>query len=333
MATRLNLLCIALLASACAILPLKAQTCQTSGDLDDPTRSSILAAGQGFFDKASKGDVAALRQNSIASLASDFSAVEMAVKDHQQSLAGAKASTKSIFLLEADGTAPIPHAEFYCGVFGKNGQTAGSAEFFLDNLPPGKYAVAILDSVSPQALFSFSVVLQRVSTDWKLGNLYLKPSVVAGHDSEWFLARARDYKTKNQVHNAWLFFLEARSLISPLPFMSTQATDKLYDEMQGVQAADVPEDGKTANFIAGGATYVLTALFPEGVGNDLDLVVKYQTADVSNTNQTNQNNVALMKALLTKYPEFREAFAAVVVRAVDPTGHDFGTLLATKEIK
>ena len=67
-----------------------AQSCQTSGDLDDPTRSAIVAAAQGYFNLAAKGDVATLRQNAIASLAADFSAVETAVKEHQQDLAGAQ---------------------------------------------------------------------------------------------------------------------------------------------------------------------------------------------------------------------------------------------------
>jgi len=35
----------------------------------------------------------------------------------------------------------------------------------------------------------------------------------------------------------------------------------------------------------------------------------------------------------TKYPEVRDAFAAVVARAVDPQGRDYGTLLAMKDIK
>jgi hypothetical protein len=61
--------------------------------------------------------------------------------------------------------------------------------------------------------------------------------------------------------------------------------------------------------------------------------VKYQAADVSNTNQAYQNNIAVMKALVAKYPELREAFAAVVARAMDPSGRDYGTLLAMKDIK
>jgi hypothetical protein len=41
----------------------------------------------------------------------------------------------------------------------------------------------------------------------------------------------------------------------------------------------------------------------------------------------------VIKALVAKYPEVRDAFAAVVARAVDPSGRDFGTLLAMKEVK
>ena len=42
----------------------------------------------------------------------------------------------------------------------------------------------------------FSLILQQAGTDWKLGGLYIKAAQVAGHDSDWFLARAREYKAK-----------------------------------------------------------------------------------------------------------------------------------------
>jgi len=41
----------------------------------------------------------------------------------------------------------------------------------------------------------------------------------------------------------------------------------------------------------------------------------------------------LMKALVTKYPEFRDAFGGVVARAVDPSGQDYGAMLPMKDIK
>jgi hypothetical protein len=321
---------IALAALAFSPLSARAQSCQTAGDLDDATRTAITAAGQRYFGMAIRGDVASLRQNAIPGLASDFSGIETTIKDHQQDLAAAQASVKGVFLL--DGSEPAPHAEFYCGVFGKTGQTSGSAVFYLDNLPAGKYGVVLLDASSPKGRTMFSLILQQAGTDWKIGGLYIKTAQVAGHDSDWFLSRAREYKTKGQLHNAWLFYAQSRNLISPLPFMSTLATDKLYDEAQGSQPADLPV-GKTVDLTAGTATYKLISIFPEIVGNDLDLIVKYRAADISNTNQAYQGNVAVIKALAAKYPEMRDAFAAIVARAVDPSGRDYGTLLAMKDIK
>jgi hypothetical protein len=310
-----------------------AENCLTSGDMDDATRTALTAAAQRDFDLIAKGDSAALRLNAISSVAADFSGIETSVKDHQAALAVSKSTLRPPFLLEAEGAAPIPHAEFFCGVFGKSGQTRDSAVFYLNDLPPGKYGVVILDALSANAALTVSLILQRQGVDWKLGGLYIRAAQTAGHDADWFANRARELKAKGQTHNSWLYFLEARTLISPLPFMSTAATDKLFDESQNLRPADVPADGKTADLTAGAAHWKLTALAPDAVGDDLDLIVKYQAADISNSNQTYETNVALMRALLAKYPELRDAFAAMVVRAVDPAGRDYGTLLSMKDIK
>jgi len=327
-----SVLCILLILSI-PTFPAAAQSCQTSSDLDDATRSAITAAGQRVFDMAARGDTASLRQSATASLAADFSGIEAAIKDHQSVLANAKPTPKSLFLLEVQGPGPLAHGEFYCGVFGKNGQTANSAVFYLDNLQPGKYAVEILDAVSPKAHDTFSLILEAAGNDWKLGGLYIRSQTVAGHDSDWFIARAREFKTKGALHNAWFYFLMARELVSPLNFMSTAATDKLYDESQTAQPTDLPANGSTVDLPAAGSVYKLTALFPQSVGEDVDLVVRYQVADASNGNQAYQSNIAVIKALLAKYPELKDAFAGMVARAVDSAGHDYGTLLAMNDIK
>jgi hypothetical protein len=311
----------------------QAQSCQTASEIDAANKTSIQSTAQRYFDMAAKGDAASLRQNAIPSLASDFAGIEGTIKENQPNLAGAQATIRSFFMLDASGAAPIPNAEFYCGVFGKNGQTANSAAFYLNNLPPAKYAVVILDATSSAGRTMFSEILQQVGTDWKLGGLYIKAAQIAGHDSNWYLTRAREYKTKGQAHNAWFYYEEARSLISPLPFMSTLATDNLYDESQNLQPTDIPSGGKTTDLPAGAATYKVMAVFPQAVDKDLDLIVRYQSTNVANTNQAYQDNVAVMKAILQKWPELRDAFAGVVARAVDATGRDYGTLLAMKDIK
>ena len=140
--------------------------------------------------------------------------------------------------------------------------------------------------------------------------------------------QAREFKAKGQMHNAWFYDLEAREMLVPVPFMSTQLTDKLYDEFQNLKPADLPPFDLTA----GGKTVHVTSLFPLPVGSDLDVVVKYQTESVADTGKTFQDNVAVMKALMVKFPELRDAFDGVVARGVEASGRDYGTLLPMKDI-
>lgn len=310
-----------------------AQTCFTANDMDEPTRSALVNTAKRYFDMAARGDSASLRQNSIPSVASDFSGIETVIKDNQANLSGSQATPRPPFLLKAEGTAPLPHAEFLCGVFGKVGQTADSAVFEIPNLQPGSYGIVTLDVPTAKQKYTVSFVLQQEGKDWKIGGFYVKEMQIAGHDGNWFAERARAFKAKGQNHIAWLYYLEARDLLVPVSFMYTQVTDKLADEAETVKPTDFPAGGKTVDLSAAGKTYRLTALFPVTVKQDLDLVVKYQSPDVSNTTQTFQDNMAVMKSLVAKYPEFRDAFDGVVARAVEPSGRDYGSLLPMKDIK
>ena len=310
-----------------------AQTCQTAADMDTSVPTALETTAKRYFEMSARGDVAALQQNSIAPVASSFAGIEAAVKENQAALSGARATVRPPFLLIVEGQEPLARAEFLCGVFGKTGQTKDSAVFVLPNLPPGKYGLTILDVNGPQGARTLTFVLQQTGVDWKLAGFNAKSSQVAGHDATWFIQRARDFKAKAQNRNAWLYYREAMALSAPVDFMQTLATDQLYDEFQAAQPSDMPADGHAVDISAGSKVYHLTEIFLLGTGDELDVEVNYQAPDVSDTARTFKENVAVIKALVTKYPEFREAFAGVVARAVEPSGHDYGSLVAMKDIK
>lgn len=317
----------------CALpVSLTAQSCFTAGDMEEATHVALVSTAKRYFEMASRGDSEALRQNAIAGVATDFAGIETAVKENQANFAGIQAVPRPPFLLKVEGQELLERGEFLCGVFGPRGQTADSAVFMLNSLPPGNYGVVILDVSTAKGPYTLSFVLQQQGSDWKLGGFYVKIIQAGGHDGAWFADRAREFKAKGQLRNAWLYFLQARDLLSPVPFMSTMVTDKLYDEMQAVKSADLPANDPV-DLVAGGKTYKLSSIFPLAVNSDLDLVVKYQAADISNSAQTYQNNMAVIKALVAKYPEFRDAFTSVVARAVEPSGRDYGSLLNMKDIK
>lgn len=328
---RLNLLALGL--SFVFTHAAAAQTCETVDDMNATTRAALAATGKHYYDLVSKGDSVTLKQSAIASLAADFSGVENAIKDNQANLLGTQPAQRPEFLLKVEGTAPLQRAEFLCGVFGKNGQTANSAEFVIPNLSPGSYGIVMEEASTPKGPFLITFVLEQQGADWKLGGLFVKETQAAGKDSNWYADKARAFKTKGQNRNAWLYYTEARELAVPVSFMYTQVTDKLIDESQPLKPPDLPAEGSTANLVVSGSSYTLIALFPLAIGQDLDLIVKYNVPDISNSSKTFDLNMAVIKALLAKYPEFRDAFTGVVARAVDPSGKDYGTLAAMKDIK
>jgi hypothetical protein len=309
------------------------QTCSTGSELSPTVRSSLESTARQYFNMAAQGDVFNLKQNAIPAIANDFGGIERAVVDNRAGLSGGQPTIRNSYVLDAPGTAPIPSAEFFCGVFGAQGQTNNSAGFRIPNLPPGKYAVVIMDVNGTAGPYMLTQVLQEVNGAWKLAGFYAKPTQIDGHNADWFVNQARAYKAKGQNHDAWFYFLQARELAAPVPFMSTLQLDRLYDEAQQVMPTDLPVNGPVDFTGPDGQTWKLTQVFTVVVNGKLNLVAKYQAPDISDTAKALQGNIALMKALVAKYPEYREAFDAVVARAVAPSGQDYGTLLAMKDIK
>jgi hypothetical protein len=343
-------LCLAVLASH-----LRAQSCETSGEIEAARMASIQASAKRYFDLAAAGDLAVMQASAAAGAAAEFPPITSAT--FEKFPAGSKSSLRETFLLEADAEAVIPRAEFLCGTFSKTGQTANSAVFVLTNLRPGTYAVVIFDlesgtRASQPATLALIVegapeiapeiappkLQDGIKHDAKQGDwlaaAFLRPARIAGHDAEWLAARAKEFRDQGQRHNAWLYYRAARNLASALPFMSTALTDKLYDDAQAAQPAGFPTDTKPREDFAAGAThYTLTSVTAEDVGGDLDLVVRYEASDGSDASKGYAQNVALIRALVGKFPELRGAFTGVVARAVTPAGNDYGTLLAMKNVR
>lgn len=302
----------------CASGQMSAQTCYTAEDTEASTKAALEAAAGQNFQSAQQGS-AELRQNTEFDLGDLVAA--------NQSIFAGRATIRSLYLL--DNTQPSgQRADFYCGVYNSPDRVA----FVFNGLPRGKYGVVITD-VSAKTPATVSWVLHQDGTRWRVAGLYVQPSELAGHDANWYIAQARAYKAKGELRNAWLYYNVAFELLRPLGAISTPQLDRLYDETQQVLPHDLPANGQTTDLAANGGTYRLTMIFPISVGDNLDLVVKYQAPDISDSVKTFQENLALIKAMVAKYPEFRDAFAGVVARAVAPNGQDYGTPLAIKDIK
>jgi hypothetical protein len=306
-----------------------AQTCFNGPDLEAPTKNAIENAARKYLDMSAHGDVAGLKANAIPAIAGDFGSIEQAVVTNKQFLAGGQAAIIGTYLLDASqAKAALPRADFYCGIYNSPDRIA----FFISNLPPGRYAL-VLQKVPGKDPITLTLILQDMAGAWKLAGYYPHLDLIGGHDGQWYLARAREFKTKGQLHNAWLYYLTAWDLLAPVNFMGTLQLDKVSDEMQAARPGDVPSAASPLSLSAGGTVFKVSEITAVPIDDNLYVRMVYATPDAAIPRQADQDNVAVIKALVAKYPEVRDAFYAVVARAVDNSGHDYGSVLPMKDIK
>lgn len=308
---------------------LPAQTCSTGSDLDAATKTAIDTAAKQYLQMSKSGDVAGLKANAIPQLTSDFGSIEQAVVTNKPYFAGGQPTIAGTYLLDASqAKAPLPRAEFYCGIYNSQDRQG----FFIPNLPPGRYAI-VIQKVNGKDPITLTLVLQNLGGGWKLAGYYPRLDSLGGHDGEWYLTKAREYKAKGYTHDAWFYYLTAWDLTAPVNFMSTPQLDKIADEMQTARPSDLPSDSAPLSISANGKVFKITELAAVPVDNNLDLRIRYQNPDAGNSGVAFQDNMAVIKAVVAKYPEVRDAFNSIIVRAVDSSGHEYGSLLPVKDIK
>src|SRR5437764_6614380 len=256
---------VLLLIAAVATAPAWAQSCYTEADLDAGQAGAVQTAATRYFQAAAAGDYASLRQNSIAAVASNFDSIVNAIGENKPNLAGAQPSVRALYVLDAQQKSA--KGEFFCGVVGMQNSVA----FFLPNIPSGRYAVVVQDVKGGKVPIMFTEILQQAGNSWQLAGLYMRPAQIAGHDGNWYLTKAREYKTRGQNHNAWFYYLTAWDLLAPVNFMGSPELDKVADEMQPTRPSDLPTAQAPQELQSGGGKqYKLTQVFPTPVGDALD---------------------------------------------------------------
>lgn len=319
---RILFLCLVLAAA-----PAAAQSCTTGPEMEAPLKSALESTALQIFQAAAGGNLATLRGSLAPTLNANL--LETAVNENKGDLTGATGTLRAVFLLDAGNLPQTQTVEFFCGVVNTSRYTA----FRIEDLVPGRYAYALVDGAGGKGPIMMSQVLQEIGGQWKLAGFVLRPASLGGHDGFWYLGKARDFGTKGQRLDAWFYYLTAWRLTAPVDFMSTPNMDKLSTEVQAARPPELPTRDQPLALVAGGKTYPLIDMFAAPAADALHLVVKYQVPSVADPRQAYQNNLAVIKAVVVRFPELREAFSGVVARAVAPSGEDYGTLLPMKDVK
>lgn len=323
----------ALIALPC-LWPLAAQavSCTTQSEMTPAQRTVYEQAAHSLASEIASGDATAVRAATVSSVAAHFDPIAGTITQVSPLIQKASLTLENIYDLSAtDLKTGESEAQFFCGLSG----SSLLVTITIPRLPPGNYALAVLHATGVAQPQQLTLILQNDSAgsaQWKLAGLFVRPLTVAGHDGVWYWKRAREFASSKQDLNAWFYYQTAQFLLDPVDFLTSPNLQKLQKELQDAKPADLP--GKNPLVVAAnGLNLEVTGLRTDSFSGAFDLVVNYKTQNVSGPVETRQQIIALMKALLTRYPQLHEGFHGLWVYADYNTGQPFAIELPMNQIQ
>lgn len=299
-----------------AAAPAFAVSCMTQSQMPAPQRTVLAQTAQMIGQNVESGNAAAVRTQTIASVAAQFTGIENSIQAVNATIQHAALTVDSLYLLDASDLKAAQESQFFCGIPG----STLTVEITIPDLPPGKYALAVLHATGVPQPQQISLILQNDPTggpDWKLAGFFTRPMTMGGHDGVWFWQQARDYAAKKQLWPAWFYYQAAQNLLLPVDFLSSPNLQKLEKESEQSRPDALP--GQNPMRLSTGAlNFDITNVHVGEFSGQLDLIVTYIATPGLDPVAARAQVTALMRALLLQYPGLQNAFHGLWVYAAAP---------------
>jgi hypothetical protein len=302
----------AILFLACTA-PAFAVTCTTESQMAAADRTQLQQAAMALAGHVQAGDTAAVKAQTIAAVAAQFDGIAGTMAGIQPALQHATLTVDELYSLDATDLKAAGDAEFFCSL----PASTLTVEISIPNLPPGKYALAVVHATgvkNPQALSMVLANDPAGSGSWKLAGFFVRPMTMGGHDGVWFWRQARDYATRKQLWDAYFYYQTAQFLLDPVDFLTSPNLEKLQREAEQSRPDGLP-GSDPMHLNAGGQTLSVTNLHTGELSDELELVVEYQATPNQDPVAARAQVTAVMRALLALHPELRSAFHGLWVYA------------------
>jgi len=299
-----------------------AVSCTTQAQMSEAERTALTQAAQTLGAAVQSGKSSAVQALTIAKVRAQFDPIASTIEQTAPLLAGASLTIDALYDLNASDLKAAEDTVFFCNLAGSQVHV----EITIPQLPQGQYALALVHATGVRQPQQMAFLLQKDGA-WQLGGLFVKPLLIAGHDSLWYWTKARAFSQKGQKWNAYFYYKTAAYLATPADFLTSANLDKLNQEA----AASMPEGLPGAQPMTL-KTWAISDLHTDGSLGGLDLVIRYAAADVGDPVATRARNLEVMKAILEAHPELRDGFHGLWVFAESASQRPFGNELAMSEI-
>lgn len=307
----------------------RAASCTTQAQMNATVRDTLANSAHALLADMQSGNVQALQQGTMPSLAANFSGIANSVEQLKPVIQNAAITVDNVYLLDASDNPPAPTAtDFYCG--------SPVVTVHFGQLPRGTYALAILHATGVKNPQQVSLVLSETSGRWLLGGFFEKPMLTAGHDGVWYWEGARRYVQSKDDWSAWLYYQMASNLLAPLNFITSPNLQKLHQEADQIRPGTFPDQHPMVLTVQG-SNYTVNAVGTTTAFGALDLDVSYapdatEAAQLSNPPAARQQVTAIMSALIELHPGLRQSFHGIWVHAQQGPASLFALELPMQQI-
>src|ERR1700727_2712250 len=195
---------IALVITAVTLLaPVRmlAVSCTTQAQMTEAERTTLVQSGHNLASAVQSGNASAVQALTIAKVKAQFDPIANTIEQTAPLLTGATITIDALYGLDAsDLKTAAEDTVFYCGV----ANSPVHVDVTIPQLPQGQYALILVHATGVKQPQQMAFLLQK-NGDWQLAGLFVKPLLVAGHDSVWYWTKARAFTQNNKKGKAYFY--------------------------------------------------------------------------------------------------------------------------------
>lgn len=193
--------------------------------------------------------------------------------------------------------------------------------------PGPAQAYVVMEAETLNNSWAFVVWLLPEQADWQVQFFQPTISAMVGKDAADLEKMAASEKQKGHNLNSSILLVAAMQLAGRGPFLQLGIQQEIQEELRNAQVPRDLQGPPPFNWRFGSAAFKVLNIGPIGVGGKIYLNIDHEIEPWNDDKVADKKNHELIEDFAKAYPEYKSAFAGLVVRAHERGGNrGFGTV-------
>jgi hypothetical protein len=188
-------------------------------------------------------------------------------------------------------------------------------------------AHVIVEAETLNNTWAFVLWLMADEGIWRIQYVQAVPTAIVGRSSENLQNMADVEKKKNHIFNAYILYATAMQLAARGPFFQLGIQPEIQKDLSALQAPRELQGRPPFTWQFGQTSFKVLNVGALGISKKIYLQVDQELESWVSDKDADERNHELISAFAKAYPEYKDAFSGLVVRAHERGGtRGFGTV-------